>query len=185
MKKIRLICPHCKKYSKLSNPERFFGKTVEFTCANPGCKKKFDHFFQEKMVDDPTFLTLHSTTKVQMQLRVMDNQGDLVKILNLKPINYVLGRQHYTDMDCETILFEDSFISRKHCLLRYIKSLAKDDFRFAISDLNSTNKTFLNKTELNPEEEIYLDDGDIINIGRLEIVYREVSNNLSDESIEF
>lgn len=176
MEKLRIMCPHCNKYSKLSNPGNFLGKTMTLTCANPACKKKFDHYFEKKPKEDITYLSVKKADDIKMHLRVMDKDGGLVKILNLKPVNYLIGRMNGVENNCEVIQLEDPYVSRRHCLLRCIHPLTQKNYRFVISDLNSTNKTFLNREELNPEEEIYLEDGDVINVGEIEIIYREVEN---------
>jgi hypothetical protein len=77
-----------------------------------------------------------------------------------KEINFtdrqVIGRSENCD-----ITFVDDEISRKHCELKIIND------ELYIEDLNSTNKTILNGSEINGIKN--LKQGDIINIGKTEI----------------
>lgn len=62
------------------------------------------------------------------------------------------------------IILEDTRVSRHHAQLRY-KSR-----RFWITDLNSTNGTFVNDARIN---ETALRDGDVVSLGGLELTFKE------------
>lgn len=62
------------------------------------------------------------------------------------------------------IILEDTRVSRHHAQLRYKAR------RFWVTDLGSTNGTFLNGT---PISEAELRDGDVISLGGLELTFRE------------
>lgn len=62
------------------------------------------------------------------------------------------------------IILEDTRVSRHHAQLRY-KSR-----RFWLTDLGSTNGTFLNGERVLEEA---LQDGDVVSLGGLEVIYRE------------
>ena len=62
------------------------------------------------------------------------------------------------------IILEDTRVSRHHAQLRYRAR------RFWITDLGSTNGTFVNGEQV---EERALRDGDLISLGGLELTYRE------------
>lgn len=62
------------------------------------------------------------------------------------------------------IILEDARVSRNHAQLRYRSR------RFWVTDLNSTNGTFVNGE---PVAERALRDGDIVSLGGLELTFRE------------
>jgi hypothetical protein len=70
-----------------------------------------------------------------------------------------IGRGFNNDM-----IVEDSRVSRNHAQLRYRAR------RFWITDLGSTNGTFVNNA---PISEIALRDGDLISLGGLEMTFKE------------
>jgi hypothetical protein len=62
------------------------------------------------------------------------------------------------------IILEDTRVSRHHAQLRYKAR------RFWITDLNSTNGTFVNGARVN---ETALRDGDVVSLGGLELTFRD------------
>ncbi len=73
--------------------------------------------------------------------------------------NLTIGR----DMGC-SIRIDDPLVSRKHALIEFVSD------RAFIKDLGSTNATYVNKNPLKPGEQKRLRKGDIIKIGKAEIV---------------
>lgn len=176
MNELRIVCPHCEKFSRLQVPERLVGKKVNLKCGNPGCGKEFSHVFSLKEEEDETtFLTVKSKPAVSNQLRITNEKGDLIKILNLNPINYLIGRDQNSGDDFKMINLENPYVSRRHCILKCIPGSTESEIEFTITDLGSTNKTYLNERVLSPDEEFYLRDGDIIKIGLIQLKYREVN----------
>ncbi len=76
----------------------------------------------------------------------------------------ILGKGDEAD-----IHVDDEFSSRQHALVFFEKK------RFYISDLSSTNGTFLNDSEVKKEA---LNDGDRIRIGRQKIIFKQVRRDL-------
>ncbi len=62
------------------------------------------------------------------------------------------------------IILEDTRVSRKHAQLRYRQR------RFWLTDLGSTNGTFVNGERIS---ERALRDGDVVSLGGLELIFRE------------
>ena len=71
---------------------------------------------------------------------------------------WIIGRGD----DCD-IIYSLPKVSRHHCRIEYI------DSHFYLSDLNSTNGTFLNGKRLERKERIFA--GDIIGLGSEDIVF--------------
>lgn len=97
--------------------------------------------------------------------------------LNL-PINtwVVLGRSFQPGQDNAIDLgrFEahEHGVSRQHCLLR------RRDTRLTVTDMNSTNGTFINGDQLEPGKEYVLASGDHLTLGMLLVgVFFDVGNS--------
>ena len=66
--------------------------------------------------------------------------------------------------DAVEIKLENRFVSRRHFQVRFESDV------FYISDLGSTNGTYLNGSKLNPNEEQILRDGDMVGLGVDEVL---------------
>ena len=66
--------------------------------------------------------------------------------------------------DAVDIKLENRFVSRRHFQVRFESDV------FYISDLDSTNGTYLNGSKLNPNEEQILRDGDRVGLGVDEVL---------------
>ena len=66
--------------------------------------------------------------------------------------------------DAVDIKLENRFVSRRHFQVRFESDV------FYISDLGSTNGTYLNGNKLNPNEDHILRDGDMIGLGVDEVI---------------
>ncbi|MCQ2403159.1 MAG: FHA domain-containing protein [Lentisphaeria bacterium] len=83
---------------------------------------------------------------------------------------YTVGRAD----DCN-ICITDPTVSSHHC------SLVKlDDGTFAIEDPGSTNGTKVNDKRLQPGESTTLKNGDIIQVGSIEILFDDLEGNRDD-----
>lgn len=70
------------------------------------------------------------------------------------------GIAHQADIEIPTA---DPYMSRKHCLIRH-----RGFKLFSIQDKGSTNGTWLNGKKMDPEEIVYLENGDVIRLGHTE-----------------
>ena len=66
--------------------------------------------------------------------------------------------------DAVDIKLENRFVSRRHFQVRFESDV------FYISDLDSTNGTYLNGRKLNPNEQQILRDGDVVGLGVDEVL---------------
>lgn len=83
---------------------------------------------------------------------------------SLSAEKYTVGRAE----DCD-ICIADPTVSGHHCTL-----VKLDDDAFAIEDLESTNGSKVNDTRLEPGSSIKLKNGDIIQIGSVEILFDDI-----------
>ena len=65
-----------------------------------------------------------------------------------------------------TIVIDNSLASRQHAIIQKIKDT------YFICDLKSTNGTFLNGKKIKPDKYVKLKPGDIITIGKSDLVMR-------------
>ncbi|TVR81114.1 MAG: FHA domain-containing protein [Chitinophagaceae bacterium] len=178
-----ISCPHCGQKSELKNAKRLSGKKVFLKCSNNRCNEKFEYDFRIKSDEDTTFLTPSLICSGASQLRIMKEDKSVIKIMNLEPKDYIIGRERGKGFSTERIVIEDPYISRKHCFIKCSIDLKNGKKRYLVHDLNSTNKTLLNDKELSPDEEVYLSNGDIIKVGNSFILYRELTTNKVYENI--
>lgn len=89
-----------------------------------------------------------------LQLQFGDSSLDMkTKIL--------IGR----DPSCDVVL-KDSLVSRKHCIIEKVGEI------HYIRDLNSTNKTYVNKNPLLQGKPTRLQRGDVVNIGKTQFTIK-------------
>jgi pSer/pThr/pTyr-binding forkhead associated (FHA) protein len=79
-----------------------------------------------------------------------------------KKMKITLGRSEKSD-----IFINDELVSRKHAVIK------KEDENYFIRDLKSKNGTYINGAMIMPEEFIGIQEGDIIKVGRTEIVFKK------------
>lgn len=81
----------------------------------------------------------------------------------------VIGRassSHTVDMDLNA-LDPDAFVSRRHAQITYAEG------RYWVSDLGSSNGTFLNGHRLEPNRPVALSHGDRLRLGRVELAFTQ------------
>ncbi len=178
-----ITCPHCGCKSELKNADRLSGRKVFLKCSNNRCNKKFEYDFRSESDEDTTFIAPSLNYSGISQLRIMKEDKSVIKVMNLEPRDYIIGRESWKDFSTQKVVIEDPYISRKHCLIKCSKDLENGKRRYSVQDLNSTNNTLLNDKELSPGEEVYLSNGDIIKIGISMILYRELNTKNAYENI--
>ena len=83
--------------------------------------------------------------------------------ITMQKATFVIGRAKEADF----ILAESQGISRKHACIQF------DGKYFYLTDLKSTNHTFLNGSELKPGEKRVLKDGDEIMVAKERLIFRK------------
>ncbi|QTR49980.1 FHA domain-containing protein [Candidatus Thiothrix anitrata] len=85
-------------------------------------------------------------------------EKQIIKRMTLKSTSVTLGRHAKND-----ITLQDRTISQQHARITQVRD---DCF---LEDLNSTNGTYVNHQNI---EQHYLEDGDIISLGKYQIIFR-------------
>jgi pSer/pThr/pTyr-binding forkhead associated (FHA) protein len=98
------------------------------------------------------------STPIQASFHV--NKGiDGISMIPIDASSFIAGNSDAVD-----IKLENRFVSRRHFQVRFESDV------FYISDLGSTNGTYLNGSKLNPNEERILRDGDRVGLGVDEVL---------------
>ena len=88
------------------------------------------------------------------------NRGiDGISMIPINASSVIAGNSDAVD-----IKLENRFVSRRHFQVRFESDV------FYISDLDSTNGTYLNGRKLNPNEQQILRDGDVVGLGVDEVL---------------
>ncbi|HUX11629.1 MAG TPA: FHA domain-containing protein [Spirochaetia bacterium] len=88
----------------------------------------------------------------QFRLRFQNRSMDMKKTIRI-------GRDKKNDL----VLSEDPLVSRRHAVIELIEG------EYRITDLGSTNQTYLNNEPLPAQASVAVKNGDVITIGHTEI----------------
>lgn len=171
---MQIVCPKCKKQLQIPLDKLPPDKDKAMVKC-PGCQQVITFNIPRKpsqavqnpppgatVVDD----AMSGSNKLLKISLIHDESG---KVYDLKPGRTTLGRKG-------DIAFEDDlFLSRVHCLIQVsekggrTKAILTDDGTGSASGEPSKNGTFYNGERLGIYDQIILNKGDIIRIGRTEL----------------
>ena len=96
---------------------------------------------------------IHEETKTRsIKVRFKNRRLDLEKCI-------YIGRNK-TNTIC---IHDDALVSRKHAIIEHIKG------KYYLSDLDSTNGTYINNFPVQKDQRIELISGDVIRVGKTEL----------------
>ena len=98
------------------------------------------------------------------RLLLITPEGDISAEFELQDSNIVIGRSPQSD-----IVIADSDVSRSH------SQIVETTAGFFVSDMDSTNGTYLNGVPLQPKQMFELKSNDQINLGRISLLFQLVS----------
>lgn len=162
--KVSVTCPSCKV--KLATPisEKDIGTQKQCMC--PKCQMIFQlpipQSLASKFESDPTCIG-SSNTDATLILESIPNDKTTFQSFELSSDYYTIGRKNNSGPEYRPdveIVTNDMKMSRKHAAIR-----KKGNIGFTLKDLGSKNGVLQNNTKLDKDEEVYLCDGDIIQIG--------------------
>ncbi len=162
--KISVKCPKCASRLALPLVEQDLGTKKAGAC--PKCKNKFSVNIPvslgSKFESDPTNIGTQEDEKVLM-LETVANEHTTYQSFELSSDYYTIGRKNSSgpssrpDVEVETT---DKTMSRKHAAIR-----KKGKTGYTLNDLGSKNGITFNGNKLEPDEEVYLGDGDHFVLG--------------------
>lgn len=95
---------------------------------------------------------------------VLASTGEEIELPNKDEV--IIGREDpvsavFPDIDTAAIGGEEDGVSRRHA------KITRDGDIYFVQDLNSVNYTFVNKTKVEPDEPVELNNGDELMLGRM------------------
>jgi len=163
-------CPKCGSKKKIKVNEELAGKRISFVCKTEGCHEKI-------MVKIPSVsssqgsrktVVLSTGTKNAMASLIhIDEDGNDVKTYKIKKGTNIIGRHSSSPKANIAIEAEDRFMSRTHCTIT--TASLSNSIHFIIKDYQSKNDTYINGHILGENEEIYLQNDDIIQLGKTKL----------------
>lgn len=160
---VSVTCPKCATKLAIPIAESDVGTKKQCICNK--CTKIFilpiPHTLASKFESDPT-MGGNTSNEVSLILESISNANTACQTFELTSDYYTVGRKNSSGPEYRPdveIVTTDKKISRKHAAIR------KKGKGFTLKDLGSKNGISLNGAKLDPDEEIYLTDGDIMQIG--------------------
>ena len=171
-----VICTHCA--AKIKIVDTAFDRGIP-TVICPVCDEKFKPDVQKEIKrEQPLSSDKEGDTKV---FAPTDEAGWLIvhdirtkqQTLTLKPGRQTIGRissiaTKKADLMIDT---EDEYMSRKHFFIS-VEGKSSGAYNYYLSDNSSRNRTLINKKVLRQGDEYILTDGDIIQAGLTNIVFK-------------
>ena len=177
--KINATCKHCNTKLPISINNTMFGKGISVRCNK--CdditrvkvpeKEVFKQQVHKKKPAE-TFIVKKEKENIVLKLEVRKGDFSDVQFFSIDKDVVVIGRKSNNSKANIKIKTTDMYISREHIIIK-----KKNNKAYVIIDNHSRNGTLLNNNKLNIEEEIYIEDGDIITIGKTEIEARLLQGN--------
>lgn len=179
-KSVTLKCPKCNTRNKVLLNEA--QKHIDHEGTVDKLKKTRNFSEEPKTLVDQDLQTHKSVYKSDDQVI-----GWLVlHTENVKPVVYELYKgsnmvgRFTEEGKVDVAIHNDSYASRKHCLIQ--ADYSGGQWLYVLSDQSSTNGTYLNTEKLKKYDQLYLTDGDTIQVGRTKLVFKSMreSDNVSD-----
>lgn len=187
-------CTHCSAKLQIKVKDEMYSKKSTLRCRKckeitsiviPSEKEYLEKVRKKKQENAPTtFVKDDFKTEKYLKLTLTESEkATIPQSYDIDQKYMTIGRKSSNVASYKPdigIITEDKFMSKKHTAI-----VRKENKEFAISDLNSVNGTWVNGEKLEPNDEIYLQDGDEIKMGRTFfkiIVVEESSSKGSNKS---
>lgn len=163
--KVSVTCPKCA--TKLAIPVTENDLGTKKQCMCPKCNKIFvlpiPQSLASKFESDPTCIGSSNTNEISLVLETVPNDFTAYQSFELSSDYYTIGRQNNSGPEYRPdveVVTADKRISRKHAAIR-----KKGNVGFTLKDLGSKNGVVLNGSKLDADEEVYLNDGAVFQLG--------------------
>lgn len=162
-KMVNLVCSNCKFKSQQRIPlSRAFKDEVK-----PAVDQKAAQRTSSAQSDDNPKTQVRFTNAANHYLEVLANEKTQNQRFELDQKYLTIGRfssqANLADLGIRTA---DEFMSRKHAIIRRLPN-----GKYTISDAGSVNKVIVNDVALSEGEEVYLQEGDLLKLGRTFLRY--------------
>ena len=181
--KITVTCPKCSTKIAVPVVEKDLG--TKKNCVCPKCDKKLvvpiSESLASKFESDPTNIGKDFGDDISLILEVIPNDVTAYQSFELTSDYYTIGRSNTSGPEFRPdveVITTDRKMSRKHVAIK-----RKGKVGFTLIDLGSKNGVILNGQKLEPDEEMYVRDGDNFCIGdtsfRISIAERSKEDDLT------
>lgn len=159
-----LRCPRCQTLNRIDLSQ--FAEAEDKTeVQNDRTEISGGNAFEKTVIQDGS-----GQAQVRAQLRHKANG----QTYSLQQGENLLGRPSQSSPYGKIEIEDDRYISRSHCLITLDLSPSGKQ-RCVLQDQGSANKTYLNGEAISGSEALYLTQGDVIRLGRTELVFELVS----------
>jgi len=160
-------CPKCNAKKIIKVTEELRGKKIGFTCKTEGCNEKIKVSIPIAEGESKERKTTILSTKRNYSsacLIHIDESGNEIRKYKLSEGTNLIGRMSQTSKADIPIDTDDRYMSRTHCTVTAAKIASGASF--LLKDYQSKNDTFVNEHLLGKTEEIYLQNHDVIQLGK-------------------
>lgn len=165
-KKSVLRCRKCEEITSVQVP-------VEQVFIDNDAKRK-----KASSESPKTEIKSNFKTEKFLRLEIVSSEGSVAStFVDIDQQQMTIGRKNNSGASLKPdieVTNNDNYMSKKHVVI-----VRKENKSFVIKDLNSTNGTWVNGEKLNPNDEIYIEDGDEIKIGRTYFKTKIIEDNIS------
>jgi hypothetical protein len=115
---------------------------------------------------------------------VLHTEGRKPSIYKIKEKSVIIGRQEGNFEDVDFDIQEDHWVSRRHAKLTVKEENGYTSY--LLCDLKSNNGTYVHdtKTRLKPNEEFQLNDGDTIQVGKTNMVFKSSTTTTENDLMQ-
>jgi phage FluMu protein Com len=169
-----IVCPACKTKNTIKIPPDIYQKIQDE-------QKPVQKTNESTVIQESNFHHAGNTNPDELGWLIRHTEKMDTKTFTLKAGANFIGR--YTQSSQPDIPIEnDKYVSRKHCKIEVKK--IRGIWMFILSDLGSTNGTYINGkgNKLLKQDEIYLKEGDTIQVGRTKFVFKSAFKNQTASS---
>lgn len=169
-----LKCPKCNTVNKVDLSA--YQQTKNNNLSNNNISQKFD--------DEKTIIEKQPINKEEVGWIVVHDENTKVQTYPLRLGKNVIGRKSVSKPCDIMIETNDKYMSRNHCAIEVVKN-KRGQYDYIIYEVSATNGTFINASidkKLSRYDQIYLKDGDTIQMGHTKVVLKtkEMAMNISE-----
>ena len=164
-----VLCKHCP--AKIKIADSAFDRGIP-TVVCPICKKQFKPDAPKPPVSPDTEKPTKPLFDEEVGWLVVHDDQTRQQTLSLKPGRQTVGRiSSIADKKADVMIdSDDEYMSRQHFIIN-IERKSSGGYNYYLSD-NSKNRTLINKKAMRKGDEYILKDGDIIQAGLTNIVFK-------------
>ena len=157
---LKVNCSKCKNINELSVDSSLAGFQHTTNCKF--CNKQLRFNVPEDNLTD--VIEKNAAIVTGGTIELLKSQYSDSQNYKLSKGKNSIGRKSSTNKSSIQIKTKDRYFSREHCQIE-LKQDKKGDLLFELSDLDSSNGTFLNDEKLINSSRVYLYENDIIKCG--------------------